>query len=166
MDFKVFTPYDRASITETWQVVDFLYDHLDQYGDAREDIHKALQYALKERPSLGGFILVAYEKEEIVGVVVINKTGMEGYIPENILVYIAVHGGYRGKGIGSRLMKKAIELTEGDIALHVEPDNPALHLYEKLGFENKYLEMRLSQEENGSPQSYKQAAGKAAKVEN
>jgi ribosomal protein S18 acetylase RimI-like enzyme len=40
-------------------------------------------------------------------------------------------------------MKRAIELADGDIALHVEPDNPARILYEKLGFTNKYLEMRL-----------------------
>ena len=40
-------------------------------------------------------------------------------------------------------MKKAIEITEGAIALHVEPNNPAKGLYEKLGFTNKYLEMRL-----------------------
>ncbi len=31
---------------------------------------------------------------------------------------------------------------DGDIALHVEPDNPARFLYEKYGFTNKYLEMR------------------------
>jgi ribosomal protein S18 acetylase RimI-like enzyme len=28
------------------------------------------------------------------------------------------------------------------MALHVEPHNPALRLYERLGYENKYLEMR------------------------
>jgi len=40
-------------------------------------------------------------------------------------------------------MQKAIELSKGSIALHVEPDNPAKFLYENLGFENRYLEMRL-----------------------
>jgi ribosomal protein S18 acetylase RimI-like enzyme len=40
-------------------------------------------------------------------------------------------------------MKKAIESAKGNIALHVEPDNPAAHLYRKLGFTSKYLEMRL-----------------------
>ncbi|MCB0741696.1 MAG: GNAT family N-acetyltransferase, partial [Chitinophagaceae bacterium] len=66
-----------------------------------------------------------------------------GYIPENILVYIAVHKSYRGKGLGKELMKKTMDRAKGSIALHVEPDNPAKFLYEKLGFTNKYLEMRL-----------------------
>ena len=83
------------------------------------------------------------DKETITGAVVVNKTGMESYIPENILVYIATHQAYRGKGLGKQLMQKAIELSEGGIALHVDPDNPARKLYERLGFENKYLEMRL-----------------------
>lgn len=162
MEFKLFTPYDRASMAETWQVVDFLYEHLDEYGDARQDILKAIQYALKERPSLGGFVLGGYVENELVGAVVINKTGMEGYIPENILVYIAVNAEYRGKGYGRKLMRKAIDTADGDIALHVEPDNPARHLYEKMGFENKYLEMRLKS--SGEKSGVKKHS--AAEVEN
>jgi ribosomal protein S18 acetylase RimI-like enzyme len=68
---------------------------------------------------------------------------MSGYIPENILVYIAVHAKTRGQGVGKELMKQIIDHTDGDIALHVEPENPAKFLYEKFGFTNKYLEMRL-----------------------
>ena len=68
---------------------------------------------------------------------------MSGFIPEHILVYIAVHAEYRGQGLGKQLMEHIIEATDGDIALHVEADNPAKHLYEKYGFTNKYLEMRL-----------------------
>ncbi len=39
-------------------------------------------------------------------------------------------------------MEKTMSIAKGDIALHVEPNNPAKFLYEKLGFTNKYLEMR------------------------
>jgi len=124
-------------------IADFLYEHLDEYGDEREAILKCIAYAYGDNPGQDGFILVAYEKDEILGVVIINRTNMSGFIPENILVYIAVHSKTRGKGVGKALMKKIIDATDGDIALHVEPENPAKFLYEKFGFTNKYLEMRL-----------------------
>ena len=72
-----------------------------------------------------------------------NKTGMSGYIPDNILVYVAVDASLRGKGIGAQIIKKSFELAEGDIKLHVEYDNPAKRLYERLGMTTKYAEMRL-----------------------
>jgi ribosomal protein S18 acetylase RimI-like enzyme len=71
---------------------------------------------------------------------------MTSYIPENILVYIATHTDQRGKGIGKTMIQKIISMTEGDIALHVDPNSPAKQLYERLGFTNKYLEMRLKKE--------------------
>jgi ribosomal protein S18 acetylase RimI-like enzyme len=86
------------------------------------------------------------DADRTIGAVVINKTGMDGYIPGNILVYIAIHRDYRGKGLGKELMKKALSEASGDVALHVEPDNPAKKLYEKFGFTNKYLEMRYKQQ--------------------
>ncbi|NOQ26450.1 MAG: GNAT family N-acetyltransferase [Bacteroidales bacterium] len=126
-------------------VTEFLFEHLGQYGDKQADIEKAVNYAIKETPSFGGFVLEGYdENENIVGIVVLNKTGMSDYIPQNILVYIAVDSSQRGKGYGKDLLNKVIDLTDGNIALHVEKDNPARFLYEKVGFTNPYLEMRLT----------------------
>jgi ribosomal protein S18 acetylase RimI-like enzyme len=130
------------------QLAEFLYDHLDEYGDKKSDILKSIDFAmgekgeLKSRSPLGGLLVIARKGDKIVGAVVINKTGMDGYIPENILVYIATHREYRGKGIGKELMKQTIGAVRGGIKLHVEPDNPARFLYEKMGFTSKYLEMR------------------------
>lgn len=121
------------------RIVNFLHTHLEQYGDEKEDIQRCLDY-VQER---GGFVLLGVIEGEIVGAVVVNETGMSKYIPENILVYIAMDKRHRGKGYGKMLMTNAIKLCKGDIALHVEPENPAKFLYEKLGFTNKYLEMRL-----------------------
>jgi GNAT superfamily N-acetyltransferase len=126
------------------QIADFLHQHLDKYGDEKSAILKSIAYAYGDNPGQDGFVCLAYEKDEILGAVVINETNMQDYIPENILVYIAVHQKTRGKGVGTTLMKKVIDFAKGDIALHVEPDNPAKFLYEKFGFTNKYLEMRLS----------------------
>lgn len=124
------------------EVNEFLFKSLQEYGDPKEDINAAMDYALGVENSAGGFVLVAFDAEKVVGSVVVNRTGMKKYIPENILVYIATDPSYRGKGIGKRLMETALENAEGSVALHVEPNNPAKGLYEKLGFTNKYLEMR------------------------
>lgn len=118
----------------------FLKKHLEQYGDSIEAIQKAIDYVFDKT---GGAVVVQYINGEISGVVVFNETGMQEYIPENILVYIAMDNKYRGQGLGAELIKNAIKVCDGDIALHVEKDNPARFLYEKIGFTNPYLEMRL-----------------------
>ena len=130
------TPYTRE------QIADFLHSHLDEYGDPKEHILKCIAYAFGEGDGQGGHILTASRDGELVGAVIINHTNMGGYIPEHILVYIAVDASRRGEGIGKNLMERVIEHTDGDIALHVEPENPAKFLYEKYGFTNKYLEYR------------------------
>lgn len=145
--FKIFNEAIKPSEKDKEDIVSFLHKHLDQYGDAAKDIRKCLDFAVKDSPgAMGGFALSYIDDNEIKGVTIVNKTGMSGYIPENILVYIAVHNSTRGKGVGKKIMKKALELAEGDMALHVEPNNPAKFLYEKLGFENKYLEMRYKRQ--------------------
>ncbi len=145
ISYELLTPSVTVGMNQRLLIAGFLYEHLDEFGDKKEDILKAIDYALESNMKPGGFVLVAHDKEKgkIVGAVVVNRTGMDGYIPENILVYIAMHKDYRGQGIGKQLMQKAIDSADGNIALHVEPENPALHLYKKLGFTNKYLEMRL-----------------------
>lgn len=144
LETKVFNVINRPTEYEKQQIVKFLFKNLGQYGDPKDDILKAIDYSLKEFTSFGGFTAVNYdEMKQIVGAVVVNRTGMNGYIPDNILVYIATHENYRGKGIGKNLMETVINHTNGDIALHVEENNPAKKLYEYFGFTNPYLEMRL-----------------------
>ena len=147
MKIEIFDAFHRLSTLQMEAVVDFLHEHLGKYGDTKSAIRKALEYSAKDRPGHGGFVLVAKDQEEIIGAVVVNKTGMEEYIPENILVYIATHAGYRGKGIGKALMKSCLDNCQGDIALHVEANNPAIKLYEKLGFTQPYLDMRLKRQD-------------------
>lgn len=143
MKYKYYTTVDILTTIQKKEIIDFLHDHLDEFRDSKKDIESAIDYAMTATPLAGGFILLAVDQNEIVGTVVMNFTGMKGYIPENILVYIAVHRNHRGKGLGKKLIQETLHFTKGDIALHVEPHNPAKFLYEKMGFENPYLEMRL-----------------------
>lgn len=144
LEIKTYSQENKPDQNEKEAILNFLFKNLEQYGDPKQDIEKCMNYALKETPSFGGFIVTAILDHNIVGAVIVNETGMKDYIPENILVYIATDANQRGKGIGKALMQHAIDNAQGNIALHVEPDNPAIKLYEKLGFTNKYLEMRLN----------------------
>lgn len=143
IELSIYDSFNRVTHLEKKRIAQFLHEHLEQYGDALSAITKAIEYTQKERAGLGGKVIIAKEEDTIVGATVVNKTGMAEYIPENILVYIATHSEHRGKGIGKKLMKAVMSECKGSIALHVEQDNPARHLYEKLGFTNPYLEMRL-----------------------
>ncbi len=124
--------------------IDFLYEHLDRFRDSKEAINACLDYAFSTEEGKGGFLIAALYKNELVGVLIANDTGMSGYIPEHILVYVAVNHKYRGQGFGQQIIEECFRLCEGDVKLHVEYDNPAKRLYERLGMTNKYAEMRYT----------------------
>lgn len=126
------------------EFVDFMHHHLGQFGDPKPDINKCIDYAFSEKDSEGGFVLAAYHENELIGGLIMNETGMSGYIPENILVYVAVDAKHRGKGFGGEIVKESFKHAKGDVKLHVEYDNPAKRLYERIGFESKYAEMRFN----------------------
>ena len=128
------------------ELIDFLHMHLDQFGDSKAAISKCIDFAFSKNGGLGGFILTAYYDDELCGALIMNKTGMSEYIPENILVYVAVNSKFRNKGIGKQIVERALKEADGNIKLHVEYENPAKRLYERIGFTTKYAEMRFSKE--------------------
>ncbi len=131
------TPYQKDSI------VKFLQQNLDGDEVSREAIVEAMDYAVKDRPSFGGFILTANESDKILGAMVVNSTGLE-VNPSNRVVYMAIADQYRGNGVASKLMKRAIELSKGKLALQVSNNPESIRMFEQLGFQTKYVELRLS----------------------
>lgn len=134
---------DFPSAVTRERFVAFLAEHLEPYGDPPHHIDASIEYAFSNSDGRGGLLFAAMEEDSLVGAMIVNDTGMSGFIPEHILVYVAVDASRRGRGIGSKLMDALQAECEGDIALHVEHDNPARRLYERLGFTSKYAEMRL-----------------------
>lgn len=137
---------DLEKIISQEKIVEFLFEHLGEYGDPKSEISQSIDYAFSKTEGKGGFIEVAFEDNKLIGVVVMNKTGMVGYIPKNILVYVAVRADQRGRGVGNKIISNSIEEANNDVALHVEYDNPAKRLYERIGFKSKYAEMRFKKE--------------------
>ncbi len=138
---KIMSQEQFTEITKD-EFIEFLFEHLGKYGDPKEDIEKCLNYAFSKEKSEGGFALAAFYDGKLVGALIMNKTGMGNYIPDWILVYVAVDASYRGKGFGRQIVEESFKQCDGDIKLHVEYDNPAKRLYERLGFTSKYAEMR------------------------
>jgi len=126
-----------AELVRSWMV---------PYADTFEDTRRGIEDALNGRPAPGGFVLCASQDSTIVGVLIMLGTGMSGYIPPNLLLFLAVNPDYRRSGIGSKLVTEALRRTQGPIKLHVEADNPARFLYEKQGFTTSYLDMRYKPE--------------------
>lgn len=138
---KIQNENDFKDITRE-EFIDFLFTHLERFGDPKKDIIKSLNYAFSNEKSEGGFALAAFFENKLAGALIMNKTGMADYIPDWVLVYVAVDAVHRGKGFGRQIVEEAFRHCDGDVKLHVEYDNPAKRLYERIGFENKYAEMR------------------------
>jgi ribosomal-protein-alanine N-acetyltransferase len=120
----------------------FFHHKMKPYHDTRLDVGKGLDYAFSTAEGKGGFLVLATHGGRLVGGITILRTGMAGYIPENLLLFVAVDPEWRGRGIGESLIRTALSHCDGAMKLHVEPDNPARRLYERVGFATKYLEMR------------------------
>jgi GNAT superfamily N-acetyltransferase len=121
----------------------FFHETMRPWQDPLEDVEKALDYCFAQEAGKGGFLTILGVDGELAGAVLMLNTGMQGYIPENVLLMVSIDPDQRGKGMGKRLIERAIEECSGDVKLHVDYDNPARRLYERIGFTSKYAEMRL-----------------------
>ena len=124
-------------------LIQFLHDTMKPYEDTKEDIHRALNQALSE--SSRGFVMLMMAKNKLGGALVMLETGMKGFIPEFLLLFVSVDPDLRGLGLGKQLINQSLKECKGDVKLHVEYENPAKRLYERIGFTSKYAEMRYSQ---------------------
>ena len=90
-----------------------------------------------------GFIAEAAETGEKIGAAWCRlpnaeDTGFAYLNDETPELGIALLPKFRGKGIGTALMKRLLEVTRQNypaICLSVSPNNPAMRLYERFGFE-------------------------------
>lgn len=124
------------------QLVEFFHTTMRPYQDKSEDVDRALAYAFD--PRRGGFLMLVRQEAKLAGALLMLRTGMSGYVPENLLVFVTVAPDLRNQGVGRRLIEHSLAQCSGSVKLHVEYDNPARRLYERIGFAAKYVEMRFA----------------------
>jgi ribosomal protein S18 acetylase RimI-like enzyme len=139
---EVRQPADLPPWLSVEDLARFLHEKMKPYEDRIPDIHHALQYAFSKAEGKGGLLLLASREEQLIGAIVFLRTGMAGYVPEDILLFVGVDPQYRNQGIGGWLIQEGLARCPASVKLHVEYDNPAKRLYERLGFRSKYAEMR------------------------
>ncbi len=114
---------------------------ITQYFEMEESDHKALDDPESYILDNGGRIIFALQDNEPVGVCALIKVNDPDYDFE--LAKMAVSPKARGKGIGEKLGKAVIQTARsmGARKIFLESNSklqPALHLYEKLGFTRIY----------------------------
>jgi len=128
---KDFNTYDRETLGK------FIESWLQIYKDPIEETFDALDHAIQD-----GHILLALRNNIPQGICLVVHTGFENFIPTYHLGYIATKEGNKGRGIATTLISEMLEITGGNLSLHVDIHNKrARKLYEKLGFEAKYYRM-------------------------
>jgi hypothetical protein len=145
MLFKTYDAFSRLSLLQINKLTKFIYQYQVQNDFTEQGIRKAIQYAAKERPGFGGLIVTAEEGNEVIGAVILNKTGFEGYLPENLLVSIAVHHNYENKDVYRKIVDYVINYCCGDIGVQLKETNPLVPFFENQGFEYNYIQMNLKQ---------------------
>jgi len=134
INIRRITNFDEISKQD---LVNYVDKYLERYSDSLEQTLEAIEMAMNN-----GFILVASRSENVDGVLIIVNLGIEKFIPKYHLAYIGINPNSKGRGLGSDLVKEAINLTNGDISLHVDLDNKnAKKLYKKMGFSHVYDRM-------------------------
>lgn len=127
-DFETYSRDTLGSYIEEW---------LQSYKDPIEETLDALDHGVKD-----GYILLALRNNVPQGICLVVHTGFENFIPTYHLAYIATKEGNKGRGIATTLISEMLELTGGNMSLHVDlPNKRARKLYEKLGFKAKYYRM-------------------------
>lgn len=119
------------------ELLEMTRDWLSTYNDSVGETVDAIEKAMKE-----GFLLIAKRNGEEQGICIVVNMGFERFIPTYHLAYIGVKPGNKGRGVASELIGRAIELTDGNLSLHVDLDNKrAKNLYRKMGFNHVYDRM-------------------------
>ena len=103
-----------------------------------------MAFVIFTREEDGHVTITVQEAEEYMAAAVINKTGMKGYSPSNLVVLLTLHRKIRNKKkVIECLLEKITSYAKGDIAFHMDADNPTLQVFQQFGFKTHCLELRF-----------------------
>ncbi|MDA9121069.1 GNAT family N-acetyltransferase [Flavobacteriales bacterium] len=132
--YQLLNTTDFVTTLEKESIINFLMANLEEYQDSRDNVSRAVEYALSKFPHQGGFVLIARKDEDIIGICVVNRTNFEGYFAENIIAFLAICSEERRTGVATDLLKQVMVYSKGSIAARLKPDEKIADLFRKSGF--------------------------------
>ena len=139
----IYNAFTKIGTVDRRRLITFLYRNTENTNVSEADVKRALEYAIKDLASFGGFVLTLEDNKELLGVAVINQTGMEGNSPKNVLVQIATSNTYKDGNLLKQLVDRVLHHTDGELGLQIMPDNPAIAHFENFGFRKEFVMMAL-----------------------
>ena len=119
------------------EIISTVNTWLNEFTDPICEIEEAYANAVEK-----GFVIGAFNNNEICGIGIVVDFGFTHFASKFHLGYIATNDKIEGSGIATMILNEAVELTDGNISLHVERTNVgAIKLYEKMGFKDYYSRM-------------------------
>ena len=140
--YTVFDAFTGISPFEKLGVIKFLESSSNQ---SKEQLQQSVDYAVKDCPSFGGYILSANNEKEPIGVAVINKTGIPSAGCKNLLVQFSIAPEFQTADFIIHFFKRIVELTNKDISLQLNASDPNIHLLESIGFKAHKVEYRFEE---------------------
>lgn len=118
---------------------------LGEVKPTNEKIKRLIEPLLEK----GSYYLIATENEELMGWILVGKVKDQFTDKINGFIYeLFVIEEFRGNGISEQLMKNAFDHLKQDgyseVRLSAFAGNPAIKLYEKMGFNIRTVSMNLS----------------------
>ncbi|MFL0354460.1 N-acetyltransferase family protein [Xanthomarina sp. GH4-25] len=116
-----------------------LFDGYRVFYEQPSDLKAAKHFLFERLKNKDSLIYIAYIENKAIGFTqlypLFSSVSMEAIYLLNDLF---VDENYRGKGIGEALINKAKNFCKKNqlkgLAIQTAPDNPAQHLYQRLGF--------------------------------
>jgi len=117
---KLYNSFPRISYQKKAALIKFVCDYQEGTCLNKSTITHLVDYALKEISSFGGFLVTEETEEEVLGIMIVNNTGMEGYMPNNLIVASAFLPNIGKEGSKKRILQKIMYVTRGDTALFIK----------------------------------------------
>ena len=129
---KLYNSFPRMSYQKKIALINFIYFNQEGSSLNKSTITHLMDYALKEISSFGGFVVTEENEVEILGAMVVNNTGMEGYMPNNLIVASAFLQSPGKEGSKKRILQKIMHATRGDAALFIKNTHHQENIFNEL----------------------------------